>query len=65
LGDKVLLFISGQPGPWSSCFYASHHSWNNRRTSPHAAISWDWGLVNFLPRLILNHNLPNLSLPHS
>jgi hypothetical protein len=26
---------------------------------------WRWDLVNYLPRLAFNHNLPNLSLPNS
>jgi hypothetical protein len=26
---------------------------------------WRWGLMNYLPRLALNYDAPNLSLPNS
>jgi hypothetical protein len=60
---RVLRLCPGQPGLRASCL-CFLHSWDDRCTTPHPAFYWlRWGLMNFLPRLALNHNSPNLYLP--
>jgi hypothetical protein len=46
----------------SFLFYLFLRSWSDRNTPLHWSI---WGLVNFLPRVGLNHDAPDLHLPKS
>jgi hypothetical protein len=59
---RVLCLFLGQPGQPSS-FLCFLHSWDDRHVSPHPAFYWlKLGLASFLPRLALNHDIPNFCL---
>jgi hypothetical protein len=49
----------------SSSYSHIPHSWDDVCDPPHPPCLLGWGLANFLPRLGLNLNPPNLCFPSS
>jgi hypothetical protein len=60
--NGISLLCPGWPGP-QSCYLSVLCKWDDRCTPLCPAFYWlIWGLTNFLPRLALNHDPPNLYL---
>jgi hypothetical protein len=67
LARQVLYQLSHTPTPFCIGYFLDKVSLYAQAGLNHDSLQplVKWGLVNFLPRLTLNHNPPNLYLPKS